>query len=281
MLLPNVAATWQADLLNQSPLFTPLQNTLRGLQRITRDRFPTPDDCNQLMAQQGLVITSASGKPIRFVAPDTDAHEFEQRYEPRIYLHGEVQTRENSWHDLFNALVWMTFPQTKAALNARHYTEQSSPLVKKNRSAVQDAMTLFDESGVIVISSEARLIDLLKNFEWKKLFWQHREEVQQHMRFFIFGHALYEKSLQPYAGMTGKASVFLIDKKTDNNQLVTDLSRYDAMMAVRLSQDIYASKDFSPLPLMGVPGWSEENNAESFYENKNVFRAKKSDALVE
>ena len=45
----------------------------------------------------------------------TDTSSFE--YEKTIYQTGQIMTRELHWHDFFNAMVWMSFPQTKASLN--------------------------------------------------------------------------------------------------------------------------------------------------------------------
>ena len=82
---------------------------------------------------------------------------FEAQYEPRCYLTGEVQTRANNWHDLFNALVWLTFPKTKAVLNARHYHALTVEEIASgsHRGAVRDVNTLLDESGVIVVYADA------------------------------------------------------------------------------------------------------------------------------
>jgi hypothetical protein len=34
---------------------------------------------------------------------------------------GEVATRPDNRHDLFNALIWLAFPRSKAAINRRHH----------------------------------------------------------------------------------------------------------------------------------------------------------------
>ena len=34
--------------------------------------------------------------------------------------------RADNWHDLFNVLVWCTFPRAKAALNACHVREMGA-----------------------------------------------------------------------------------------------------------------------------------------------------------
>jgi Protein of unknown function (DUF3025) len=266
---------WNSDTLFFLPLFSPLRRSIDELSRTfpkDEQHFPSNADCNQLLTNLPRPVVSLSGKPIRFVPPIAEDDEPTNRYEPRIYEHGEVQTREDSWHDLFNALVWMRFPQAKAAINARHVEQQKLHGLQATRSAVQDAMTLFDESGVIVACSNPELALLLKQHEWKKLFWQRRTDVLAHMRFYIFGHALYEKALQPYAAMTGKVSVFLVDEKFHNNQLDTKLSELDELLASRLMHEIKTAKDFSSLPIMGVPGWCDANEAESFYANKEIFR---------
>jgi Protein of unknown function (DUF3025) len=268
-------ALWNSETLRNSPLFLPLHYSVTELGRgcpENEQRLPTHTDCNQLLTKLSRPVVTSSGKPIRFVPPIVEDNESTNRYEPRIYEHGEVQTRENSWHDLFNALVWLRFPKAKAAINARHVEQQNLHGMRATRSAVQDAMTLFDESGVIVACSDAELSQLLLQHEWKTLFWQRRDDVLKYMRFYIFGHALYEKALQPYAAMTGKISVFAVNEKFQNNQLDTKLLLLDDLLATRLMHEVKTAKDFSPLPIMGVPGWCEENKMESFYDNKEIFR---------
>jgi Protein of unknown function (DUF3025) len=263
------------NILLQSQLFLPLHVLVAELTHIcphNEQHLPTPADCNQLLTKLSRSVVTASGKRIRFVPPIVEDNDSTNRYEPRIYEHGEVQTRENSWHDLFNALVWMRFPKSKAAINARHIEQQNLHGLRATRSAVQDAMTLFDESGVIVACSDPSLLQLLLQHEWKTLFWDRRADVLTHMHFYIFGHALYEKGLQPYAAMTGKVSVFSVSETFHHNQLDTQLLELDDLLAARLMHAIKNAKDFSPLPIMGVPGWCDANEVESFYDNKDIFR---------
>ncbi len=95
--------------------------------------------------------------------------------------------RAHDWHDLLNALVWLTFPKTKAVLNARHYHALMEERASGNtrRGAVRDVNTLFDESGVIVVYADNELAALLRNFQWKELFWQRREQVRAGMGVYI------------------------------------------------------------------------------------------------
>ncbi len=201
---------WNKAALLQSPLFAPLHPILAELES---EGFPTLDDCNAQLAWHPH-ITVWSGAPLRFVAQQRGKLPLEAQYEPRCYLAGEVQMRAHNWHDLLNALVWLTFTKTKAALNARHYhamiEEKASG--QTGRGAVRDVNTLFDESGVIVVYADAELAELLRNFKWKELFWQRREQVRAGMGFYLFGHGLYEKALQPYVGMTGQGLLLAVEQ---------------------------------------------------------------------
>lgn len=76
-------------------------------------------------------------------------------YEPFIYLTKKIPLRNADWHDLFNVLVWLTFPQTKTALNRfqylefiRKYPDEPIPALS-NRSATQDKLSQIDECAEI------------------------------------------------------------------------------------------------------------------------------------
>lgn len=185
--------------------------------------------------------------------------------------------RENNWHDLLNALVWLTFPKTKAAINARHYhalTNATKQATSSQRGAVRDTNTLLDESGVIVVCADAELATLLQNFQWQELFWQRREQVKSSMGFYIFGHGLYEKALQPYIGMTGQGVVLSVEQAFFNWPLAQQLAHLDTLLADRLALPEYGSttRELSPVPLLGVPGWAADNECEAYYENTHYFR---------
>ncbi len=181
--------------------------------------------------------------------------------------------RSLDWHDLFNALVWMTFPTTKAVINARHY-ESLSAGESGNRSAVRDALTLFDEDGLLVLCSDAGLLDLVREFRWKELFWNRREQVRRQMRFFLFGHALYHKALDPFVGMTGKGILLEVPDAFAELPLHSQIAEADRLLAVRVwdRKRMSHGREFSPVPVLGVPGWWGGNEEECFYENTDYFR---------
>jgi hypothetical protein len=236
--------------------------------------------CNALLERHSLIIVQ-SGMPLRFVAEQSGKLSFEAQYEPRCYLTGEVQMRANNWHDLFNALVWLTFPKTKAILNARHYHALRDERVSGNpaRGAVRDVNTLFDESGVIVVyadnNSDDELAGLLRNFKWKELFWQRREQVRAGMGFYLFGHGLYEKALQPYVGMTGQGVLLAVEQEFFSWSQKQQLTHLDNLLADYLAapEHCRSTRDLSPVPLLGVPGWTTDNCSETYYDNTEYFRS--------
>ena len=265
---------WSRTTLLRSPLFVPLHPILAEL---GTDGFPALQDCNALLDARHPPITVQSGSPLRFVAHEPGKLPFEAQYEPRCYLKGEVLTRADNWHDLLNALVWLTFPKAKAVLNARHYhaliEERASG--KTRRGAVRDVNTLFDESGVIVMYSDAELAGLLREFQWKELFWQQRERVRTKMGFYLFGHGLYEKALQPYIGMTGQGLLLTVESAYFNWPLVQQLAHLDNLLADYLAapEHCRSTCDLSPVPLLGVPGWSADNESAAYYDNTAYFRS--------
>ena len=264
---------WNREVLLQSPLFAPLHPILGELEP---GGFPALEECNALLAARRPFIIVQSGMPLSFVPQRQGKVPFEAQYEPRCYLAGEVQMRSNNWHDLLNALVWMTFPKAKATLNARHYhalvEERASD--KTRRGAVRDMNTLLDESGVIVVYAEDGLAGLLRGFEWKRLFWQGREQVRAGMGFYLFGHGLYEKALQPYVGMTGQGLLIKVEQQFFSWPLAKRLQHLDSLLSDSLSMpgQCCNPRDLCPVPLLGVPGWTIDSDSEAYYDNTGYFR---------
>jgi len=106
-------------------------------------------------------------------------------YDAAIVLDGVVPTREGSWHDFMNALVWATYPRAKRALHERQHryvTLERSMGRAGKRLPCHDALAVLDEGGVLVSSAlpledDAALEDALAR----------REAIA-----FVFGHAIFE-----------------------------------------------------------------------------------------
>jgi len=269
----NSVPEWNPRVLLQSPLFASLYDLLA---RLDEDRFPRLDDLNRLVAQHERRVVVANGKPVRFVEQIHGSLPFAAQYEPRCYLSGEVQTRPGNWHDLFNALVWLVFPRAKAAINARHYQAMSDrPHTEEGgRGSARDMLTLIDESGVIVVHTDDELVGLLQDFKWKELFWQRRDKVVSTMGFYLFGHGLYEKAMRPYVGMTGQGLVLKVTVDFFVWPLPERLSYLDGLLAdyFLAPDNCRSTRELTPVPLLGVPGWSAENNEPDYYDNTRYFR---------
>jgi hypothetical protein len=267
-------SNWDATFLYRSPLFEPLRVYGNFTGEPANQRWPTLAELQALVSARAIV--SGGGQPLRLVPQEARAGVFEDRYEVRIHRAGELQLRMQNWHDLFNLLAWLTFPRAKAAINARHYRalleQQSAGAL--NRGTAQDALTLFDESGVIVASSDAELLRDVREFAWKRLFWQRRERVESGLRCVIFGHALYEKALQPFVGITGRGVLFDVDHGFSALPPAQQLQQLDERLAARIADKALfcATRELAPLPLLGMPGWWPDNCRESFYDNTGYFR---------
>jgi hypothetical protein len=262
----SAAPVWDRWELLASPLFATLAPLI---ERLPEDHFPTLAELNRLCEEREVV--SGGGEPVEFVPQEAKTGE---PYEKRVFAYGKVLTRNRNWHDLFNALVWITFPKTKAAINRHHYREMQSREGGEARGPVRDALTLFDESGVIVASSDAGLSGLLTGFQWKELFWTRRDEVAGAMRFHLFGHALYEKALAPYKGITGKSVIVDVSARELERPLPQQLASLDAQLARSFAdmRSLASTEDYAPLPILGVPGWTADNESERYYEDTQQFR---------
>ena len=243
----------------RNPVYAPLAPAFA---RLPPDRWPTHEELTTLATG----IATSRGQALRFIAPRGHTNRERRYYELHIADTGEVETRPENWHDLFNALGWIAFPKAKAAINAQHVAilEERGEAEAKRRGPERDALTLFDEGGVVVASDDPRVSEMIRGFEWKDLFWHHRAELAGKVRFVAFGHNLFEKMLDPHWGMVTKTIFVPWAEPFDADAALA------AHFAVRAN---FASpKTMPPMPVLGVPGWYAETERESFYDDATHFR---------
>lgn len=218
----------------------------------------------QLSAGHDLpqALGSLPACPVRFV-PQT-VLPAGTAYEQFIFDTGCVPTRDNL-HDFFNGLCWLRFPLTKQRLNHLQAAEIAAAGVREVRGPVRDALTLFDENAALLQAPEP-LWDALAARDWHTLFVTLRPLWAQ-ARLVLFGHALLEKLITPYKSITAH-----VLREPVPMALGHDLAAWDAWLAHGLSAAQLAAKPFTPLPVLGVPGWWSANEAPGFYADATVFR---------
>lgn len=219
-------------------------------------------------------VRNLRGEPLTFV--EASAETQGQHYELRIADTGEIATRAN-WHDLFNALAWTAFPSAKAAVSEMHarVIERGGESELKRRSVARDVLTLFDENGAIVVSESRELLACLRGFEWKRLFWERREECIRKLRVYLFGHAIMEKMLAPHIGVTAKCVLFEAPPGWIHERRVEDQAKELDLRAAEYLLDpvhLVSTRSLQPLPILGLPGWDARGNEEAFYDDASYFR---------
>ncbi len=185
-----------------------------------------------------------------------------EAYESFIFRTGQVPTRDNL-HDFFNGLVWLRYPRAKRRLNALQAGAIAAQGVGAVRGPLRDAVTVFDENGAVLFAPAA-LREALAARAWRRLFTELRPLWRQ-ARLEIFGHALLEQLIVPRKPLT--AHVLLVP---DAPETVADI---DGWLEKHLEPELLEGKPFTPLPVLGVPGWWAGNENFCFYDDSSVFRS--------
>jgi len=246
--------------------------------------------------------------PLRFVEQTPALLADGLHYEQRIYQRGEIATRVDNWHDLFNALMWIERAPLKAALNARQ-SGDVAVIGHAERTRAQCALTHFDEGGSIVLLRDAALLALWDAHDWRGLFWRERAAWSDgRAQVIVIGHALLEHALTMDGVHTSKCVAVLLDScpvpadscpvraesspvrvesgtarvesGTVRGELVEPHSgrlEFDAACkrvatAIVDGTLLNDPQELRPLPLSGIPGWHPDTIHESFYAEAPCFR---------
>jgi hypothetical protein len=222
-----------------------------------------------------LQLRNRRGLPVSFV-PQSELPEG-RAYEEFIGATGCVPTRDNL-HDFFNGLVWLTFPRIKQQLNALQAAQIALAGVGKSRGPARDGATIFDENSALLVvrdSAEgAALVEALRAHRWREALHERRAAFGPDAQVWLFGHALMEKLVAPRKAIT--AHTWVVVAGADYFTLAPDARRawIDDHVAGALAGEGLSTACFTPLPVLGVPGWWPQQD-QAFYADSSVFRPKR------
>ncbi len=193
--------------------------------------FPGVSDLNRSLPEK---TTCWSGSSIQFVEQKGKRQDlgFDSLYEPRIFLKGEVKTRQESWHDFFNAMIWHAFPLVKSYLNKNMFylfdENAKFPWVgpPKNRNSIQDILTMFDEGGCFLVHVKNSCGDVTCTLPY------------------LYGHGFYER----LAYGDKDLSAYTINLNVQENFLeLNDLEKLKTIDEVGKNklQEVFIQKSFS------------------------------------
>jgi hypothetical protein len=125
-----------------------------------------------------------------------------------------------------------------------------------------------------VAASDSALLDGIRAFRWKEVFWTRRAQLHARLRMHVFGHGLYDQLRRPFVGLIGHGILLGVDQTVIDASPSEQLSALDAMLATAIGDPscLRSPRDLQPVPLLGMPGWHEETASERFYDNVAYFR---------
>ena len=162
--MPKSGQAWVRHFEKTSPIFEPFAPLARVLSQ--RQLWPTLEEYTALVhdsqRQRKLdlpLLTFAPSPPKRRRRRSSPVV-LSELYDGSIMLKGQVPCVPHSYHDLFNALIFAALPRAKHALHTRQFQALQARVkpgclrLPSSRSREQDALTVFDEGGsVLVVSS--------------------------------------------------------------------------------------------------------------------------------
>ena len=250
-------------------------------------KHTTNDDSCVLSAKHLNSIQAEMRSDFAYRFINQDSMQDSRYYEHIIFEDKCIPTRSGSTHDYFNGLIWLQFEKCKTLLNEIHWHEISKN-GHRQRSAVRDKATHFDECGMVLVSDIPELKTRLAAHDWHWLFIEKRScwfKAKNGIVPLHFGHANLELLCQPFIGQTAKALVIedadLLEKASHVVSNPNELHTFKAIdnsvaQYLKTHSIMHLKKPFLPLPILGIPTWHFAVQDEEFYGNKYYFMPHKS-----
>ncbi len=222
--MPKSGQVWDAHFLTGAPLFRPFERLaapLRGRE------FPDVAALTHLCENE-RVRRAPDERTLRFVWAEKKPRRkkrsevvLDRLYDGSIALRGEVPCYTQSYHDLFNAIAFAAFPRSKRALHARQFqallrwVDESATRVPGKRTREQDALTIFDEGGVVLAMTAAEA----REFQEATVASRYTPG-QAGMTALLFGHALVEHLYEGHLAIRAAAMVCVVPPNLHDGELL-------------------------------------------------------------
>ncbi|MEP7050900.1 MAG: DUF3025 domain-containing protein [Pseudomonadota bacterium] len=224
--------------------------------------FPEPQQLRAL----GHGIPTALPPWFDFALQNDAALESAGGFDAQIARTAQIPTRAGSFHDLLGALMWLHFPALKTAIHRLQLACAGSA-----RGPRENAATHFDESGILLVSSDDRVFRAVADLQWRELFWDQRVRLSESTRFLAFGHGLLDAFRAPHPRLMGKALCVRVSPAQLSSGASALRMLLDDELGRRLPAFLVDPGRLLALPVLGVPGWANPQTAE-FYDDAQYFR---------
>lgn len=222
--MPLSGQTWDLGRFAPQPALEPFAPLLSELRSFCE--FPSTEALSNWV-EATREAQAPELAPLRFVELQPRPRRAKRRvvqlealYDARITCKSEVPCLFRSYHDLFNALMFKAFPRSKRALHARQYealtrwVEAGAEQLPGRRTREQDALTLFDEGGCVVVCP-AHLQAEFEGGAWLPL-----AEAGVVSRVVLFGHALFEHLTEGQVGLRSSARILFVPEVPEGGRLL-------------------------------------------------------------
>lgn len=242
---------------------------VRALARF--EAWPTPEHYGELAAE----VPRHAGELVpRFVSEHRQTLRQLGGYEQHVARLRAVPTRLAHWHDFFNMAVWAHFPELRWALNGLHVDPHAAPIDPRNgRAPAQNAAATFDESGIVVIGTSLALLGEVRELRFQHAFWERRAELLETTRFWVVGHGMLEALLEPRPGLVARGLLLHVSSLPERDECEAHdafRAQIDARVARALRGWPTARPVLDPIPVLAIPGFSDNDAAEFYEDSRNV-----------
>jgi hypothetical protein len=221
--MPRQGQLWEPRLLSAREEFGPFRALLAELS--AHEDFPALRDLTALV-ETARQARAAELAPLEFVAAAPRRRRrrgpvaVADLYDARVVRLGQVPCYRASYHDLFNAVTFAAFPRAKRALHQRQYAALLASLPEDlaslpgRRTREQDALTLMDEGGSVVLVPETARSAFTPGTLHTLV------GPRARARLVVFGHALLEQLAYGYRELRSTARLLWLSEPAAGSRVL-------------------------------------------------------------